>query len=104
MARTDVKLVVPKVQMKWTYWVDYNGPLRPGDTVTMVDVVTHVWDAKTSFADAVSVSDAISFFKPFLFFDEAVAMTDGGFATRFDYVAFDYLATPANYVGEQRVF
>jgi hypothetical protein len=104
MERRDVTLVIPKVQMQWTYWVDHNGPLQPHDTVLMTDAVVHTWTALRGFDDAVTVSDSISFFKPFLFFDEAVAMTDGGTVTRFDYVDPSYLATPANYVGEQRVF
>jgi hypothetical protein len=105
MARSrDVASFVKDVDLRHIHWVDYDAPPRFDDSVTVTDDVLLTWTAHLTFNDSVVMSDSFNAALQTLTVSDAVAMSDAGVVGRYDYAGPDYFLTPADYVGETRVF
>jgi len=105
MARGDNLLIIVQARdLTFTHWVDYKGAMRLLSTLPMIDNVSLLLDAHTVLVDELHLTDSVYFFRPELRFTDTLVLSDNGLLSRYDYASLDYFETPADYVGEHRVF
>ena len=105
MARgRDMHAAVRDVDLRHEHWVDYDAPPRFADNVSMIDGLISAWTAVLMINDGVVIHEASNIAPQTLFVDDAAALSDAGYVSRYDYADVDYFQTPADYVGDVRVF